>query len=170
LAIVEKIYKMSVKVLRWMLRHFLRVSGDWVSHMQLYHAVMLQVGAAPVMLDSRYKVLTLDEWERIIQSDVLDSTKEWKKDVFDCDNFAIAFSAHCAEYYEVNSAGIAIGTVRDADTLEEVGKHAYNILAVKENDELVLYLYEPQTDGLAKASRQVKLGNWVYETEVVVFG
>ena len=118
----------------------------------------------------RDRVLTLDEWNQIIQSDTLNVAKKWKKDVFDCDNFAIAFSAHCAEYYEVNSAGIAVGKVRDADTLEEVGKHAYNILAVKENEELVLYLYEPQTDGLAKAGRQVKLDSWIYETEVVVFG
>ena len=167
---LEKMCEILIRVLKWILKHFLRVSGDWADWRQLQVAVASQLGAAAITLDEKYKVLTLDEWSQIVQSDTLNVVKKWKKDVFDCDNFAIAFSAHCAEYYEVNSAGIAIGTVRDADTLEEVGKHAYNILAVKENDELVLYLYEPQTDGLAKAGRQVKLGSWVYETEIVVFG
>jgi len=167
---LEKICEILIRVLKWILKRFLRVSGDWADWRQLQVAVVSQLGAAAITLDEKYKVLTLDEWNQIIQSDTLNVAKKWKKDVFDCDNFAIAFSAHCAEYYEVNSAGIAVGKVRDADTLEEVGKHAYNILAVKENEELVLYLYEPQTDGLAKAGRQVKLDSWIYETEVVVFG
>lgn len=167
---LEKICEILIRVLKWILKYFLRVSGDWADWRQLQVAVASQLGAAAITLDERYKVLTLDKWCQIIESDTLNVVRKWKKDVFDCDNFAIAFSAHCAEYYEVNSAGIAIGTVRDADTLEKVGKHAYNILAVKEDEELVLYLYEPQTDGLAKAGRQVKLGSWIYETEVVVFG
>lgn len=168
--VLEKVFKVLVKILKRMLKHFLKVNGDWVDWRLLQLAVVTQLGTAAITLDQKYKVLTLDEWKQIIRSDTLNITKKWKKDVFDCDNFAITFNAHCAEYYEVNTAGIAIGTIKHAGTLKNLGKHAYNILAVKENNELVLYLYEPQTDGLVKAGKQVRLGNWIYETEIVIFG
>ena len=166
MSVVKFVYKLLSKVLR----HFLRVEGEWVDYKQITVATVTQIGAVATTLDKRYKVLTLDKWKEIIKTDTLNETKKWKKDVFDCDNFALVFSAHCAEFHEVNSAGIAVGTIYDANTLNKIGKHAYNILAVKEGDQLVLYLYEPQTDGLTVASKKTKLGNWVYETEVVVFG
>ena len=166
MAVVKYIYKLLSKILR----HFLRVEGEWVDYKQIEVATVTQIGAVVFTLDRKYKILTLDKWKEIIESDTLNETKKWKKDVFDCDNFALVFSAHCAEFYEVNSAGIAVGAIYDANTLEKVGKHAYNILAVKEGDQLVLYLYEPQTDGLTVAGKKTKLGNWIYETEIVVFG
>ena len=159
------VYKLLTKLLRFLLR----VEGEWVTNKQILLVTATQLKAIAITLDEKYKVLTLDQWKQIIQSDTLNETKRWKKNVFDCDNFALVFSAHCSEFYEVNSCGIAIGTVYNAYTNEKIGEHAYNVLAVKENDELVLYLYEPQTDELTKAKKRAKLGNWIYDTKVVVF-
>jgi len=87
--------------------------------------------------------------------------------VFDCDDFAIVFKAHVSEFYELNSVGIAIGKVYDVNTLKFIGYHAYNVIIVKDKDYAV-YLFEPQTDGLTKADKRTKLGNWIYETEWVL--
>ncbi len=166
MVVLQKLLYLAVKCLR----KFLRVKGAWATYRQIQLATITQLEAAAITLDSRYKVLTLDEWKQIIQSDTLNISKKWKKDVFDCDNFALVFSAHCAEFYEVNTAGIAVGKVKDANTDEYIGRHAYNVLAVREGNEVVMYVYEPQTDELGKASRHTRLGDWIYETEFVIFG
>ena len=87
--------------------------------------------------------------------------------MFDCDDFAIVFKAHVAEFYEINSVGVAIGKVYDANTLRFIDYHAYNVIIVKDND-CSVYVYEPQTDGLAKADKRTKLGNWIYETKWIL--
>jgi len=158
------------KILKWVIKRVLTVDGEWVDWKQLSIAVATTLGCAPICLDQKYKLITLDDWKEIIKSDTLNITKEWKQDVFDCDNFAITFNAHCAEFYEVNTAGIALGKLYDAYTLEFLGNHAFNVLVAKKDNQLKLYVYEPQTDELAEASKKTKVGDKIYEVEAVIFG
>jgi len=120
-----------------------------------------------IPLDGKYRLVNLDTWKRIIQSDTLNLTKMWHRDVFDCDDFAIVFKAHVSEFYEINSVGIALGKIYDAKTDEYIGYHAYNIIVAK-NGGIELYVYEPQTDELVKAEKRAKLGNRIYETDMVI--
>ena len=166
MSIVWRIYK----IIGDLVRYFIGIDGEWVSSFYLEGLVHENIGCKVIFLDGRYKVPTIDVWRKIIKADILDKVKKWREDVFDCDNFALVFSAHCAEFYGVNTAGIALGNVYDANTLELVGYHAYNVLVAKEDGKIVLYIYEPQTDGLAKASKKTRLGDWIYETEKIIFG
>ena len=120
-----------------------------------------------IPLDGKYKLVSLDTWRKIIQSDTLNLTKKWHRDVFDCDDFAIVFKAHVSEFYEINSVGIALGKIYDAKTNKFISYHAYNLIVAK-NGNIELYVYEPQTDELVKAEKRTKLGNCIYEIDTVI--
>jgi len=158
------------KLLYKLIKRVFRVEGEKVSWIVINTKLTSVLGCDTMLLDSWYKVVDLDTWKEIIQSDLLNLTKKWKKEVFDCDNFAITFVGHVSELYEINSVGIALGKVYDASSNKLVGYHAFNVIVVKEDKDLGIYVYEPQTDGLAKASRRTKIGNWIYEVDLVIMG
>lgn len=171
--LVRLVYRLYGKILGLfgvIVRRLTRVVDGWADYVAIRTAVAVQIGAVPICLDEKYRVPTLDEWVEIINSDRLNEEKEYMKDVFDCDNFAIVFSAHCSEKYNINSAGVAAGRIYSAKTGEFLGLHAYNLLVVDEDSHVVLYLYEPQTDEYVRAESRTKLGNFIYETMYVVFG
>lgn len=140
------------------------------SYYNLRSLIIEQIGCSFRLLDEKYYYTDISGWRKIISSDPINVVKKWKKDRFDCDNFATTFSSHVAEFFGLNTAGIAIGYVYDSNTLELLGRHAYNILLVRNGDKDELWLYEPQTDEMVKAEKRVKLGDWIYETTYVVFG
>ena len=164
--ITKFLYRLAIS---WIKNRY-KIHGEWAEDKLLYATVIDQLRCVPILLDRRYRVTTLDKWKEIIESDTLNEIKKWKKDVFDCDNFALAMVAHVNEVYELNSIGFAIGTVKKPSTLEEVGKHAYNVIAAKDNGKLTLYILEPQNDEIVLATPKARLRNYIYETEVVVFG
>jgi len=166
LSIVEFLYRLFSN---WMKKK-LKVEGGWIKNDTLYFAVARQMGTIPILLDRRYRVTTIDEWYKIIKSDNLNEVKKWKEDVFDCDNFAMAIVARVNEMYELNSIGIAIGTLKDAETMEMLGKHAYNVIAADVDGTVKLFILEPQTDEIVEAKPSTKIGDRIYETEIVVFG
>ena len=158
------------KLLYKLLKRTFGVKGEMVFNSVINTRLVSTLGCKTMLLDLWYKVVDLNTWKEIIQSDTLNSIKKWKRDVFDCDNFAIVFMAHVEELYEINSVGLAIGKIYDANSNKLVGYHAFNVIVVKEGNDLEVYLYEPQTDGLAKASKRTKLGNWLYEVDWVIMG
>lgn len=166
-----KIIRMLIaKLLYKLLKRAFRVEGEMVFNSVINTKLVSTLGCKTMLLDLWYKVADLNTWKEIIQSDTLNLIKKWKRDVFDCDNFAIVFVGHVNELYEINSVGLAIGRVYDVNTGKFVGYHAFNVIVVKEGDDLEVYVYEPQTDGLAKASKRTKLGNWLYEVDWVIMG
>lgn len=171
--LIRFIYRLYGKVLGLLgvlVRRRTRVVDGWVDSIAIETAVITQIGAIPICLDERYRVPTICEWVDIIKSDKLSRKKKYIRDVFDCDNFAIVFSAHCSEGYNINSAGIAVGRIYNAETGKFLGLHAYNILAANKDSYVRLYLYEPQTGGYVVADSKTKLGSLIYETMCVVFG
>jgi len=158
------------RLLYKLLKRTFRVKGEKVSWIVVNTKLTSVLGCDVMLLDNWYKVVDLNTWKEIIQSDVLNLTKKWKKEVFDCDNFAITFVGHVNELYEINSVGIALGRVYDANSNKLIGYHAFNVIVVKEGKDLEIYVYEPQTDGLAKADKRTKLSNWIYEVDLVIMG
>jgi len=166
--------KFSVEIghtlLNWskcMLRKGYNIDYYTISSNDLANLVKQQIGCEYWLWDGKYWFTSLEAWKRIVTSDKLNETKQYKLDRFDCDNFAIAFSAHVAENYDLNSAGIAIGAVLDKDN-KLLGYHAYNCLIVKNGDKTELWLYEPQTDHMNKASRETVMGGVVYRTDLII--
>jgi len=86
-------------------------------------------------LDGKYCLTNQSNFLNIVAWDWVDSWG-WIKDVFDCENHAIAFKSHIDRYFRLNQVGIVIDY--------EAG-HGYN-LVVFPNGKVMLF--EPQADHL----------------------
>ena len=164
---INKLIYYLTKILSRIVKIIHKIEDFEESGVYIHELIKYRLKCNVIPLDGKYKLVSLDTWRKIIQSDTLNLTKKWHRDVFDCDDFAIVFKAHVSEFYEINSVGIALGRIYDAKTDEYIGYHAYNIIVAK-NGGIELYVYEPQTDELVKAEKRAKLGNRIYETDMVI--
>lgn len=121
-----------------------------------------------VLLDYSYRYTDISSWVKIIKLDELNEYLQYKVDVLDCDNFATVFLAHVNEFFDMNAVAVCLGRVYD-DQNNFLGYHAYNCLICDYFGDDVLLIYEPQSDWLTFASRRAKVGNYYYETDLVVF-
>lgn len=90
--------------------------------------------------DLEYCSFTLDEW-KIILSDIFNELKpkeDYKSRVFDCDDFALVFSAVLA--YSAFKSGF---TEQPAFAITWSNVHAFNLFITNENK---IYVYEPQNN------------------------
>ncbi len=97
------------------------------------------------LADEKFYVETIDKIYQIIEFDLLDQ-EEYHADWFDCENFALLFSARTALIYKLNSLGTAFGNIYDPITNKLLFRHGFNLILAHENGILKLCLYEPQTD------------------------
>ena len=164
---INKLIYYLTKILSRIVKIIHKIEDFEESGVYIHGLIKYRLKCNVIPLDGRYKLVSLDTWKKIIQSDTLNLTKKWHRDVFDCDDFAIVFKAHVSEFYEINSVGVALGRIYDVKTNKYVGCHAYNLIVAK-NGSIELYVYEPQTDELVKAEKRTKLGNCIYETDVVI--
>ena len=98
------------------------------------------------MADEKYFMTSWAKWGQIIDYDLIDQMI-YKADKYDCDNFAGSFSNRAAEIYELNTCGIAYGSIYNAETDSYLGEHAFNIIVTYDNGKINLICYEPMTDG-----------------------
>jgi len=118
--------------------------------------------------DGKYYYVSLEDWKKIINKDTLDRMK-WLAEYHDCDNFATQFSAYVDIFFQINSAGIAIGEVLDKNN-RVIGYHAWNCLIVQENDKAEVYFYEPQGDILKKVESCIVNMDWAkYSADIIIF-
>ena len=87
-------------------------------------------------LDGKFAITTLEDMRKIIEWDWTD-VKRYISEVFDCEDFAMYFKSRVALAFGINSV---------AYVLDYSSAHSYNLLVIKENAELKVYVYEPQTD------------------------
>ena len=88
-------------------------------------------------IDETYWAVPIDTWQLILDYNGTDK-RQYVKDIFDCDNFAILFAGTVADKFSINGAGIVI---------DFSGMHAYScILVVDENGQLAFATIEPQND------------------------
>ncbi len=97
------------------------------------------------LADEKFYVETIDKIYQIIEFDLLDQ-EEYHADWFDCENFALLFSARTALIYKLNSLGTAFGNIYDPATNKLLFRHGFNLILAHENGILKLKTYEPQTD------------------------
>lgn len=122
-----------------------------------------------ILWDGRYKFTDFETMKRIIDLDWTEEAK-YKLEEFDCDNFAMAFASHVAEFYGINAVGIAVGRIHDVETGEYLGYHAWNVfLAMKRDGNPRLYVYEPQS-GRFTDYKYARIGNWKYVPEYIIWG
>lgn len=80
---------------------------------------------------------------------VFDETdnKDWKKDIWDCDNFALQFAAAAQRYFAPRGLNAAVGIIW-------TNKHAFNWYL---NPNMEVHYIEPQTDTKTFLTGRVKL-------------
>jgi len=94
-------------------------------------------------LDRKYYTVSYKEWIKLIERDWLDH-KQYVKERFDCDDFALCFKTHMAEKYGLN----AVAFVADF-----IAGHCYNAIILPNGKAM---LFEPQTDKLFEFSERDK--------------
>jgi hypothetical protein len=73
--------------------------------------------------------------------------KEWKEDIWDCDNFSLQFVAAAQRYFTLRGLNPAVGIIW-------TDKHAFNFYI---NLKMEVYFIEPQTDSKTFLTDRVKL-------------
>lgn len=109
--------------------------------------------------DSYHHTTDIDNWRIIIEHDWTNK-KKWTAEIFDCDNFAGAFSAYSADIYYLNSAGLLTVELRDLN-----GKHiGYHRCIIIIDDKLRCWLLESQSDQmiLMEKGKKFIIENWEY--------
>ena len=86
-------------------------------------------------LDGRYRLTDQNNFLNIVSWDWLDS-RQYVKDVFDCENYAIAFKSRIDELFSLNQVGIVI---------DYKSMHSYNLVVFPDSNVMLL---EPQNDNL----------------------
>ena len=100
--------------------------------------------------DGRYWYPTKEAMKSILIHDFLNK-KKYILHQFDCSSFAEALKNHLKEIYGINAVGVVKYTEQVyANTGEHKAPHRCNVLLVEENNELGLYLCEPQSDQIIK--------------------
>jgi len=122
--------------------------------------------------DHDYYYVTIEEMRDIIKYDWTDK-KEYLKEKFDCDDFALVFKAHLAERFNINAVGLARGVKIDSiSTGEPKGYHRANIFFADDNGVIKLYFFEPQTDkmkGIWGYNKFIELTGWYNKLNIFDF-
>jgi hypothetical protein len=123
------------------------------------------------MIDSNYWVESLDNWKQMIDICWI-SERDYAKDRFDCDNFSQTFQSWASWYFDLNTAGRVYGEAYNLDG-SKIGYHYWNAILTKDkNDELHLYMVEPQNKGIIEynGEKEFVIQNMRYRPIKVYFG
>lgn len=91
----------------------------------------------PHMRDGSYVGVLMEAWRTIIAYDLTD-VKGYSRDVFDCDDFAMIFKAHCIKWFGVTGIGLVV---------DYSARYAHNALLVCGDGKTPrMIMFEPQTD------------------------
>ena len=107
------------------------------------------------MLDWQYYHTDLEGWGKILYNLVFSSSL-YKKDKFDCENYALKAMNLCAERYGLNSLGLVVGNIPQ-------GRHGFNMFYSGEG----LMLWEPNM-GFAWSGGPFEIGDHGYQLDKVL--
>ncbi|UCG55014.1 MAG: hypothetical protein JSV32_02010 [Dehalococcoidia bacterium] len=116
--------------------------------------------------DLKYYVANWQDWQKIIKYEWVNK-REYYSDRFDCDNFAFYFAANVAYMFNLNSAGVAYGSIYNKDTGKYINRHAFNMIVAIYEGKLQLIAYEPKKDysTLVLKGQKIIMGNWEYRPD-----
>lgn len=120
--------------------------------------------------DEKYYYTDVETIKAIIEQEWI-SEKQYMSDYFDCDNYAFNFSSYMSYVFDLNTAGVCYGPIYNKDTRALIGYHAFNLIAVSENKQLSLYLYEPMKEKYVRWNKNGDniIDNWNYKINWVIF-
>ena len=116
----------------------------------------LGISVTDSVYDRWFFATTWDEWLDVIANDIVHEIK-YIKEKKDCDNFAFLFASLASMMYGLTTAPPTFG-----DT--NLGRHYFNIIIAKENDNLSAFLYEPITGNWCRIEKgkELVIGQMIY--------
>lgn len=127
-----------MKTRYWDVWRSVRDTKQQFSHHQVKAALdgSMVLHLQDVLLDETYWAVSLETWQLILAYTGVDR-KQYVKDSFDCDNFAVHLTDVSADRFEINGVGIVV---------DGSGGHAYCSLLVVDDGKLSVAVVEPQND------------------------
>jgi len=101
------------------------------------------------LVDSTYWLTDRAGIREVIEFDWTDKHR-YVAEARDCDDFAWYFKSHLSEWHDLTAVAWAWGAVYEDG--EFLGLHAWNVILVKEGDDLKALWYEPQTDVISDSN------------------
>lgn len=119
--------------------------------------------------DGLYSVIDWNVMKEIIRYSWVDK-KKYISEIFDCDDYALAFKSHVSEIYNINSVALAKHIKVITGDGKEIWHRACIVLAI-ENHELKAFLLETQNDGFIEItdSNVVTIRDWRYKLDTIEF-
>lgn len=150
---------------KWFLNKATKVNKTIFVLQTIKNAIKDRTGMVPALYDEKYHTTDIDTWKTIIENDWTNK-KKWIADTFDCDNFAGAFCAYCADIYGLNSAGRFTVELRSVVGDNHIGYHRAVIIVDKNLD---CWLLESQSDKLVEILPGVNpiIGDWKYKVNYI---
>ena len=107
-------------------------------------------------MDSWIYFTDLEGWGKILW-DLVFSSKLYKRDIFNCDKYALKAYITCCERYGLNSLLLAIGDMPQ-------GRHGFNIFPYYDSGDVGFMLWEPN-DGFQFSGSAFEVGEYKYFPE-----
>ncbi len=114
---------------------------------QVFAVCDSQVSDHLYMWDNTYMVISLEDMQRVIEN-TRQNLPTYTTELFDCEDFAFLLMTRITEKYQLNSLGVAVGTI-------PAGGHGFNIFVTWETDKLVPHILEPQTGEMDLANYKI---------------
>ena len=126
------------------------------------------IGCSITLSDKKYYTTNWKTFEDIIEVDWTDK-KKYLKERYDCDDFSYSFTTRISEIFELNTAGVAHGTIYKNG--KKVGGHFWNAILVNGKNGKELYWYEPMSDKWTKDKKgeAIIMGSWEYRVNSLRF-
>lgn len=165
LKLYQKLGSQLIAKGKWFLNQATKVNKTIFVLATVRTAIQHTTGIVPALYDEKYHTTDIETWKTIIENDWVNK-KKWITDTFDCDNFANAFCAYCADIYGLNTAGRFSVELLNAKTGQHIGYHRAVIII---DDKLNCYLLESQDDRMVKIEKGYLpvIGNWQYKVHFV---
>lgn len=113
-----------------------------------------------LIFDQWYYYSDLEGWGKILQ-DLAFSSKLYKRDLFDCEDYALKAQVICAERFGLNSLRLCIGSMPQ-------GKHGFNLFFHGDETGISgVMLWEPN-DGFVCSGEAFEIGEYGYQPELVL--
>jgi len=167
-ALYRKLGSTLIQKGKWFLNKAIPVKKTVFSYVTVRGRVEDITGCKTINLyDKGYATTDIDTWKTIIKYE-WSNKRKWIEDTWDCDNFAGAFSSHCADVYGLNTAGRFTVELVDPKTGRHIGYHRACIILT---DKLDCYLLETQTDKMIQLKKGVHpvIDNWGYRANYISF-
>lgn len=122
--------------------------------------INIEIDGQRLILDSLYYYTTMDDWLTIIGSLMFDSDL-YKKNKFDCEDYALKAQVVCAETYGLNAFRWVVGFI-------PTGGHGFNIVPYGDATGIEGFMLWEPNDGFEHSGSLFNLGDFGYEAKLAL--